>query len=258
MHVSSPTTFQASPPLDAEGLGKRLSSRLQEKGWGYKEFQRRVREATDGARGTSYGSVWAYVNGEVAEPRHRIVAAMADVLGLSRTWLFSGRGPRTREEAVREDVVPLAGRTEPDEARMREILESMELARTRLPGPEAALLSRRDHVLENLVVDLLESGGRSLASWGRGEVAEAVTLVAWLLALPLRMLDPDARGRRLADRDSYVLGMAATIRATLPPSPDGQPFNVLGRLRTLRTALQRAHHSAPGADAPGAGSHAAH
>ncbi|HZD06066.1 MAG TPA: helix-turn-helix transcriptional regulator, partial [Longimicrobiales bacterium] len=86
---------------DAGALARRLAARLEEKGWTYKEFQQRVREAAQGARGTSYGSVWSYVNGEVAEPRPRVLQAMADVLGLSTDWLVSGAGPRTRKEAAR-------------------------------------------------------------------------------------------------------------------------------------------------------------
>lgn len=226
------------PPgrVDPTVLGRRLASRLEEKGWAYKDFQRRVRDASGGARGTSYGSIWAYVNGKVAEPRPRIVAVMADVLGLSREWLATGRGPRTREEAARREVA--AGRdADPGDPHMRDLVRAMELARSRLSSPESELLARRDHVLETLVVDLLESGGRGLESYGEGEVAEAVTLVAWLLTLPLRMLDPGNRHRRAGERDPYVLAMAATIRSALPPPPEGRPFNMLTRLRSLRSAL---------------------
>lgn len=238
--MPSPAPMEPTPapvPRDAAALGRRLASRLEERGWGYKEFQRRVREATGGARGTSYGSVWAYVNGEVAEPRPRIVAAMADVLGLSREWLATGTGPRTREAAARSRGAEDGVGPEADDPGFLSLVRAMERARTRLPPREAELLSRRDHVLEDLVVDLLESGGRGLESYGEGEVAEAVTLVAWVLALPLRLLDPQGRRRREARNGPYVLAMAAALRVALPPSPGGQPYNVLSRLRRLRAAL---------------------
>lgn len=240
------TSVDPPTSVDPTALGRRLASRLEEKGWAYKDFQRRVRDASGGARGTSYGSIWAYVNGQVAEPRPRIVAVMADVLGLSREWLATGRGPRTREEAARRELV---ADPDPEDEHMRGLVRAMELARRRLPSPESELLGRRDHLLETLVVDLLESGGRGLESYGEGEVAEAVTLVAWLLALPLRMLDPGDPRRRVRDRDPYVLAMSAAIRSSLPPSPEGRPFNVLSRLRHLRSALGDATRGDP-ASAP--------
>lgn len=248
-------------PPDPAAFSRRLSSRLEEKGWGYKEFQRRVREATGGARGTSYGSVWAYVNGEVAEPRPWIVAAMADVLGLSREWLATGEGPRTLEEVARTDLEDPAHdipHTRDAEDRVRALVRAMELARGRLPAIEAQLLARRDHVLENLVIDLLECGGRGLESYGEGEVAEAITLVAWLLTLPLRMMDPDDHDRRLGERGAYVLSMAGALRVALPQAPDGHPFGILSRLRKLRAAMGEANRGGATTESSAGGSPVAH
>jgi transcriptional regulator with XRE-family HTH domain len=225
------------PSVDSRALGERLSASLQEKGWSYKEFQRKVHRAAGGARGTSYGTVWSYVNGEVAEPRPRIVRAMAEVLGLSTEWLASGGGPRTQQEVARNAL----GAELPDERtqQLGVLFRAMETARSRLPSLEGELLERRDHVLENLVVDLLESGGRRLETFGEGEVTEAIVLVAWLLALPLRMVGPDPQSGRPGAAEEYMLTMAAAIRLAMPGSPDGQPFGVLARLRRLRTALSR-------------------
>ena len=204
-------------PVDSQALGARLAASMQEKGWSYKEFQKRVQRAAGGARGTSYGTVWSYVNGEVADPRPRIVQAMADALGLSPQWLTSGRGPRTRKDlardAVREEV------RDEKTARLGMLFRAMETARSRLPSLEAQLLARRDHVVENLVVDLLESGGRSLETFGEGEVAEAFVLVAWMMALPLRMLGPEENGVSRSGEE-YVLAMTTTIRLAMPASPD--------------------------------------
>lgn len=221
---------------DARDLARRLATRLEEKGWTYKEFQQRVREASDGARGTSYGSVWSYVNGEVAEPRPRVLRAMADVLGLSVDWLVSGAGPRTRGEAARRALGPSPSDDE-GHGHLGTLVRAMEMARSRLPAPEREVLARRDHVVENLVADLLESGGRGLETYGEGEVAEAFVLVAWLLSLPARVMGVDERGPRPGGGEEYVLAMATALRIAMPPSPDGHPYNVLSRLRRVRAAL---------------------
>jgi transcriptional regulator with XRE-family HTH domain len=244
------------PTVDSQVLGARLAASLQEKGWSYKEFQKKVQRAAGGARGTSYGTIWSYVNGEVAEPKPRVVRAMADALGLSTHWLVSGRGPRTQKEVVRESLhEDLRNETT---ARLGSLLRAMETARSRLPPLERQLLERRDHVLENLVVDLLESGGRGLETYGEGEVAEAFALTAWMMALPLRMLGPDAAAGSRGVGEEYVLAMAATIRLAMPASPEGQPFGVLARLRRLRTALagdRTASASPPPADGIGGAAH---
>ena len=223
------------PTVDSQALGARLAASLQEKGWSYKEFQEKVQRAAGGARGTSYGTVWSYVNGEVSEPKPRVVRAMADALGLSTQWLVSGRGPRTHKEIARESLHEDLRHEKT--ARLGSLLRAMETARSRLPPLEGQLLERRDHVVENLVVDLLESGGRGLETYGEGEVAEAFTLTAWMMALPLRMLGPDGGAGSRGVGEEYILAMAATIRLAMPGSPEGQPFGVLARLRRLRAAL---------------------
>jgi transcriptional regulator with XRE-family HTH domain len=223
------------PHVDSSTLGERLFASLQEKGWSYKEFQQKVQRVAGGARGTSYGTVWSYVNGEVAEPRPRIVQAMAEVLGLSTEWLASGDGPRTEKEVARSALGVEAGDERTQQLGM--LFRTMQTARSRLPSLEGELLERRDHVLENLVVDLLESGGRGLETFGEGEVTEAIVLVAWLLALPLRMIGPDPESGRPDRAEEYVLTMATALRLAMPKSPEGQPFGALSRLRRLRSAL---------------------
>lgn len=223
------------PSVDSQALGARLAAGLQEKGWSYTEFQKRVQRAAKGARGTSYGTVWSYVNGEVAEPRPRVVEAMADVLGLSAQWLTSGRGPRTQKDIARETLREDLRNEKTD--RLGNLLRAMETARSRLPPLERQLLERRDHVVENLVVDLLESSGRGLETYAEGEVAEAFVLIAWMMALPQRIFGPDDGGASQAGGEEYVLTMAATLRLAMTVSPKGQPFNVLANLRRLRRSL---------------------
>ncbi|HZD04141.1 MAG TPA: hypothetical protein VE173_04460, partial [Longimicrobiales bacterium] len=114
---------------------------------------------------------------------------------------------------------------------------AMEMARARLPAEDREILARRDQVVENLVVDLLESGGRGLETYGEGEVAEAFVLVAWLLTLPARAMGVGERGIRVEGGEEYVLAMATALRIAMPPSPGGHPYNVLSRLRRLRATL---------------------
>jgi transcriptional regulator with XRE-family HTH domain len=223
--------------VDSGTLSRRLASRLEEKGWGYEDFHRRVRDAADGARGSSYGSVWSYVNGKVAEPRPQIVRAMAEVLGVTYEWLVTGEGPRTAEEVARTRTPKSAARDEGSH-RLARLLEAMEGARERLPDPPARLLARQDRVVERLVIDLLESDGRSFDSYAEGEVADATRLVTWLLTLPLIALggtEALARGDR---REAYTLTMAAALRLALTDGPECRPHRVLDRLRRLRAATR--------------------
>lgn len=244
--------------VDSRALGVRLAERLHEKGWSYKEFQRRVQSAAGGARGTSYGTVWSYVNGEVSEPRAKVVQAMADVLGLSTDWLLSGEGPRTHGEVARRSVRGETPEAKDDRTdRLGVLYRAMEAARARLPQLESDLLTRRDHVIENLVVDLLESGGRGLETYGEGEVAEAMVLVSWLISLPLRILGPDELRRRRRGAEEYVLAMGAALRIAMAEPPGGQPFNSLSRLRRLRAALMGVTE-APGSSSGGEPERAAH
>ena len=219
-------------PADPAEIADRLSERLREKGLGYEDFQRRVREASDGARGTSYGSIWAYANGRVSEPRPRVVRAMADVLGVTYEWLMTGRGPRTVAEAAREEGT--GGRADdPDRKeidRVARLIEAMDAEEGRVPSPGPR--SRHDRVVQALVIDLLESDGLGLDRYAEGEVREAVRLVSWLLTFPL---DAVGSGRLKPEmRHAYLLSIAAALRMALPPSPEGRPRSVLDRLRRLR------------------------
>lgn len=223
--------------VDSGSLAGRLAARLDEKGWGYEDFHRRVRDAADGARGSSYGSVWGYVNGKVSEPRPRIVQAMADVLGVRYEWLAAGDGPPTPEEAARVDT-PQRAAVEAGERRLVRLLEAMETARDRLPDPPARVLARQDRVVERLVIDLLESDGRSFDSYAEGEVAEATRLVTWLLTLPLVVLGGTEAVERRDRREAYTLSMVAALRLALTSGPESRAHRVLDRLRRLRAATR--------------------
>lgn len=219
---------------DPAQIARRLSERLEEKGLGYEDFHRRVRDVSGGARGTSYGSVWAYANGRVSEPRPKVVEAMADVLGVRYEWLMTGRGPRTLTEAARAEVEPESapepGRPEID--RIAGLIRAMEREEERV----SARSPRHDRVIQALVIDLLESDGRGLDRYAEGEVREAVRLVSWLLTFPLRAVGSERMTPEA--RQAYLLTVAGAIRMALPPAPEGRPQNTLSRLRRLR-ALTR-------------------
>jgi transcriptional regulator with XRE-family HTH domain len=224
----------AHQQVDSAALSRRLAGALQDKGWGYEDFHQRVRTAADGARGSSYGSVWSYVNGKVAEPRPRIVRAMADVLGVTYEWLATGDGPKTREELARSGSTPRAAALDAGADRLARLLAAMEGARERAPDPSAQLLARQDRVVERLVIDLLESDGRSFESYAEGEVAEATRLVTWLLTLPLIVLGGTEALSRRGRREAYTLSMTAALRLALADGPESRPHRVLDRLRRLR------------------------
>jgi hypothetical protein len=87
------------PEFDPKAFGSRLRGEMRERGVETKALQEDVRERTGGARGTSYGSVWSYVNGQApVEPRREVVEAMAVELGVLPEYLLHG-GPRTLAEA---------------------------------------------------------------------------------------------------------------------------------------------------------------
>jgi transcriptional regulator with XRE-family HTH domain len=224
--------------VDSGSLARRLTSALDEKGWGYEDFHRRVRDAAHGARGTSYGSVWSYVNGKVSEPRAPVVLAMAEVLGVTYEWLATGDGPRTCEDAARQDRTPRAAARDEGARRLASLLDAMEGARDRLPDPPARLLARQDRIVERLVIDLLESGGRTFDSHAEGEVAEATRLVTWLLTLPMVALGGTESLERRDRREAYTLSMAAALRLALGSGPASRPDRVLSRLRRLRAATR--------------------
>lgn len=95
--------------FDPEVFGERLRKEMAERGLDVKALHEAVARLTNNGRGTSYGSVWSYVNGQASPsgPREVVVAALAEALGVLPEYLLGG-GPRTREEAaLRERIVTI-------------------------------------------------------------------------------------------------------------------------------------------------------
>ena len=85
--------------LDPRELGKRLRAELRISGnMTVQSLQTELRERLGGARHTSYGSVWAYVNGRAPEKYNpQVLEAMARILQVRPGYLLHGGG-RTEEE----------------------------------------------------------------------------------------------------------------------------------------------------------------
>lgn len=121
--------------FDPVALGRRLKRALDDRGWDVKRLQREVRQKIGNARGTSYGSVWSYVNGKApAEPRREVVEAFEDLLGLRRGHLMHG-GPPTEEHAlVSEAADGLWSRL--DEVRRQRMVAVVRAVKQELSYPE--------------------------------------------------------------------------------------------------------------------------
>ena len=96
--------------FDPVSFGKRLREELKEQGWGVKRLREKLLARTGAARGTSYGSVWSYVNGEApAEPHRKVVEAMSDLFGVMPGYLMFG-GDRTAADArARQSISAASG-----------------------------------------------------------------------------------------------------------------------------------------------------
>ena len=83
------------------GFGERLQAELDRRAWDVKTLQKAVRTKMGKARGTSWGSIWSYVNGHAPiEPRREVMEALAELLGILPHFLMYGDGYRTAVEAA--------------------------------------------------------------------------------------------------------------------------------------------------------------
>ncbi len=70
----------------------------------YQQVSDGVTNATCGARGASYGSVYSYEHDVPDPPRENIVRALADLFGVEFKWLMWGEDPRTKARASEEAI----------------------------------------------------------------------------------------------------------------------------------------------------------
>jgi hypothetical protein len=205
--------------FDPEAFGRRLSRELGIKRWDVKRFQQELEKKVAGARmGTSYGSVWSYVNGQAGtrEPRRETVEAMASLFGVLPDHLLYG-GPRTEAARIAalgsEEALEDQRRTDAVKAVFNERLWGGGTRQDpRGPGPAAQA------VLWKLL------GTMETYHWQRGtldgerdesalEVEWAHQVVSAILA-PFGALDsvplPDS-----IYMDDYVIGACEAIRRVL-------------------------------------------
>jgi hypothetical protein len=192
------------PTINPTAMSRVLQEEL--KGWELREFQEAVKEASGGARGSSYGAVWSYVNDPPQNPRRVIVEAMAEVLQVRFEYLATGEPPRTeRAERDREAVEDRYR-----DPRTKQFFEALE--------DSTVYRSVRD------TLDLQESvASLAFRLWVPGidqredqaAVVHAIDLLLlspWLILCP-RNRDPEA-GRLWVDR-SYLRAILGAVHAAL-------------------------------------------
>jgi hypothetical protein len=91
---------------------ERLNDAVKGGGWNASEFQAKL--STFKVKGSSYGSVWAYLNKpDAPAPPMEFFEVAAHVLGVRPAWLAFGDEPRTEEEQrVERDVERVVGSVE--------------------------------------------------------------------------------------------------------------------------------------------------
>ncbi len=86
------------------GIAERLKKRLKDLGWSTRRFQQEVEKVAPDVTGTSYASVYAYVDGRTDPPLSFLTVA-AQVLRVRPAWLAFGDPPESpAEDPVRETV----------------------------------------------------------------------------------------------------------------------------------------------------------
>lgn len=227
-----------SKPFDPEVFGEQLSIEIERAGMDVKQLQQGVRDRIGKARGTSYGSIWSYVNGQAPlEPQREVVNALAEVLDVLPGWLLFGDPPRTeREAALLAERQAREAEGEPGFERYRRIFQAMKEAEAEVPDLRMADFMGRDELLEGLVFDLMRSGTPG-AEYSPEEYAEAFTLLAWLIFLPATALGVvdflnEGRGRE------YFMAMATALSTAMPGPNQGYPLNTLRALRARRRWAQ--------------------
>ena len=91
------------PTFDPVAFGERLRRHMDERDLDVKSLRQQVSDATGGARGTSYGTVWSYVKGHAPlEPRREVVEALAALLDVLPEYLLHGGAKSQAEAAILE------------------------------------------------------------------------------------------------------------------------------------------------------------
>ena len=113
------------PEFDPIPFGSRLKAAMADLDLDVKGLQRDLVRRTNKARGTSYGNIWSYVNGQAPlEPRREVVDALGEILDRLPDYLMFGTPPKTSREAelllLQESEVESRPSKEPHKQAFRE------------------------------------------------------------------------------------------------------------------------------------------
>lgn len=145
--------MDADRNFDTAAFKQRFKAERERCDLTYQQVSGQVVEITDGAKGSSYGAVYAYENDPPDPPRGDIVRALAEVFRIEFKWLMWGEDPRTKGAASEEAIsVEAAAETE-TLVRLwtKDLSEAVDKAMgTKVPGVARAVIAhhwRRLHEL---------------------------------------------------------------------------------------------------------------
>lgn len=233
------------PTFDPEAFGRRLREAMacphvlpdgrEVEELDVKNLQEQVRAATRGATGTSYGSIWSYVNGKAPlEPRREVVEALGEILDRVPHYLMFGEGPRTPLEAARREAETTPWDDDPNIL----ALQALFAVKDRMPFDHLSLSTVGEQAWRDLAIELLASGGDELSGYSPEEMAEILEPLGWLWILPLAAFGT-WEGQTIRDWDSYFLAMYQALRLAMPERGSGDPKDTARFLSGVREGMQQ-------------------
>ena len=228
-------------PFDPKGFGERLRDALEERGWDVKKLRQAVHTKTGGARGTSYGSVWTYVNGKAPiDPRREVIEALSELLDRLPAFLMYGEGPMTKREEQAQKAQKRA-KSHEEGSEMAPWQERYDALRAGVERPSSLWNMGRyfyatEPLMQGLVIDFLESGGEHFLTWSPEDIEEVTLWLVSLIEAPAQALRPALEGvnRFMEKWPEYFTAMTIAIRAALPREGQGRPREIVTRLRAAR------------------------
>jgi transcriptional regulator with XRE-family HTH domain len=222
--------------FDPVAFGGRLREELERRGWDVKTFQQNVAAKVPGSRmGTSYGSIWSYVNDQAPqEPRRETVEAMAALLGVRPDYLLFGdhRTEADVRAAQHSDAAVEEERNDPVLEIFRECFPGIGGRTHKGPGAAAeAMLWRLFSAMTLMRWDLAQIEGEEI-DHGELDVEVAHQMVKALLApleamdaLPPPLVRPGHRqaasaaqwhaGMTGSSLDDYLIGACEVLRGVV-------------------------------------------
>lgn len=194
--------------FDPEAFGQRLTEALTERGWDVKTLQESLREETDTAPGTSYGSVWSYVRGKAPQdPRQEVVEAMGRLLSRTPRYLLYGVGPKNSDEEAEQ----VAEGPRPGAAYLDDLEEGV--ARGFGAGADRVLAPgvRRSTIVHTH--GRMRDSARAAARFYAGEGRETAEPLGQALRAPLDTLGVDPADLTDSEVTEYVTGVCSALRA---------------------------------------------